>query len=223
MKNNPLHTDRSVKEQAYGENETKNIQPSPFFLDHDNPNLFPEELYQIPLTLYGKEVILDLKDVLLLAEGINFEMRVLSDRSAEQMDITLERIASYRLTLVTALEQLSEIIYDKIEIVNQYQAQLKDYAYETILQNKIQEMEENKRTKATVGNVTASEIETFIYMLQLNEDTIDNLPIAEYVREKRNLQLLKSKKEKIEKLENILLNRGKELMSILERRINKFH
>jgi len=215
MKSNLLHTERQVTEDAYGIDNTKALQPSRFFLD-----LFPEELYQISLFLYGKEVIVNLKDVLLLAEGINFEMRVLSDRSSEQMDVTLERIASYRLTIVTAVEQLNEIIFDKQEEVNQYIAQLKDFAYETILNHKLLEFEQEKRTKSTVGNITASEIETFIYNLSSlnNED----LPIREYQREKRNLQILKSKKEKLEKLENILLNRGKELISILERRINKY-
>ena len=36
MKSNLLHTERQVTEDAYGIDNTKALQPSRFFLDHNN-------------------------------------------------------------------------------------------------------------------------------------------------------------------------------------------
>lgn len=225
---NPLGTDRTTGREVY-QDDVNNKMPSAEYLDHENTNLFPEELYKIPINLYGKDIIINLKDVLLLADGINFEMRLLADRSAEQMDITLERLASYKLSISSAVDQLNELIYDQTDVVETYHAQLREVAYNSIMKERVADCELGKRTKSTIGNISTADIDTYIFNLkhqQVSEEVrmsmdIDLLPIDEYFTARKKLAILKSKKEKLEKLENILLNRGKELISILDRRMGK--
>ncbi len=186
--------------------------------------LFPDDLYNINLNLYGIDYEITLKDVLILTEGINFEMCLLADRTAEQMDKTLEKIASYRLSIATAVDQINELVFELSREVDDLYSSLREFAQESIKAARLKELELGERTKSTIGNLTNLDIDSFIRNMRDRYDVNEKYLgiFQDYRKKEKELSLLKSKREFLEKTENILLNRSKELISILDRRMGKF-
>lgn len=188
--------------------------PSHSYRDHET-NIFPDKIYNIRLNLYGKEHEVSLKDVLLLEEGIKFELSMLSDRTSEQMDKTLERIDSYRLTIITAIEQIQEDLYEIKDEVDSSYAHLRNKAENRILVKRRTECEHGLRTKSSI-QPSSADIDTHIenYLIE-DED------FASYKIMRKSLNMLTAEKEKLERIDFILNSRCKSLISMLERRTKR--
>ena len=201
-----------IKEKQDYSGDKKNIStPSDEYVEHEKQNLFPDSLFDIKINLYGNEHHIILKDIILLSEGINFEGKMLSNRSLEQMDITLERLASYRLTLLTAVEQLQEKIYEYSEIRDDLYAYLRNDAENGIIKIRIKDMEDGVRTRSSIAPTNA-DIDTYIRKNIHNETKTKHNECSKLINS------LIAERTKLEKLDTILNSRSKELISILERR-----
>jgi hypothetical protein len=177
-----------------------------------NNNIFPEEVFNLTLNLYGKDVLISLRDVVLLSEGIKFELRFLSGKTVDQLDKILEKLSAYNWVIITAVEQLSEKIFDCERELDYHYSTLREQTYSVIMEERLQQCDNGKRTKSTVGSISNSDIDSYINSHHQNHI---------YFEKKKTYQLLKMQKEKLEKLETVLVNRSKEIMSILNRRTIK--
>ncbi len=184
--------------------------PSESFQMHQITQI-PPEICQINLTLYGKLFKLSLTDIVLLEEGLRFESRILADRTINQLDITLEKLASYRITIATAIEQLQEQIYELEEIIHDLYSNVRQEAEEFLIERKALD---DRLTKSQT-KTSNTEIDSLIYSDLFKHKT------TQLRQKKKQINKLIAEKTKLEKIDIILNSRSKEIISILERRTIK--